>query len=128
MTHLEPGSQYEVLVDKNKRFRNLPVDLEPRTFFGQLQHIIVVELGVSRCLSILEPETVILAAIQQCKDPTPSPNGLDMHHYVSEGCMEVVDMECVQCVVARVKDPDVRNGWVIFDWSGNQARAVFAES
>jgi hypothetical protein len=42
--------------------------------------------------------------------------------------MEVVDIECVQCVVAHVKDPDVRNGWVIFDQSGNQAQAVFAES
>jgi len=31
-------------------------------------------------------------------------------------------------VVAHVKDPDVRNGWVIFDQSGNQAQAVFAES
>ena len=128
MTHLESGSQYKALIDKNEHFCNLPIDLEPRTFFGQLQHIIVVELGASRHLLISEPETVILVAIQQCKDPTPSPNGLDMHHYASEGCIEVVDMECVQCVVARVKDPDVRNGWVIFDRRGNQARAVFAES
>ena len=81
----------------------------------------MVELGASCRLSISEPEMVILAAIQQCKDPTPSPNSLNMHHYASEGCIEVVDMECVQFVVARVKDPDVRNGWVIFDRSGNQA-------
>jgi hypothetical protein len=36
-------------------------------------------------------------------------------------------MNCVQCVVGHVKDPDSNQGWVLVDRSGNLARAVFNE-
>jgi hypothetical protein len=35
----------------------------------------------------------------------------------------MVDITCLQCLVARVKDKD-RNGWQIFDRSGTLSRAV----
>jgi len=52
-------------------------------------------------------------------------NGLDLHYYSKMGCVEVLDMTCVQCVVGRVKDPDTSNGWVLVDRSGSLARAAF---
>lgn len=71
--------------------------------------------------------TIFLAAIQTCTNPTRATNGLDLHYYTKMGRIEVVDMTCVQCLVGRVKDPVVNNGWIIIDRSGNQARAVFHE-
>lgn len=119
--------QYEQLVDRNERHRNLPVDLQLRTFYGQLQHIIVVCLAKSRRLGIESTETIFLAAIQTCVQPMAASNGLDLHYYTKMGRVEVVDMNCVQCVVGRVKDPDTNQGWVLIDRSGNLARAVFIE-
>jgi hypothetical protein len=55
------------------------VDLELRTFYGQLQHIIVVCLAKSRSLGIKQSETIILTAIQVCVEPTAALNGLDLH-------------------------------------------------
>jgi hypothetical protein len=82
------------------------VDLQLCTFFGQLQHIVVVNLPKSRHLGIEDSETVFLAVIQTCIEPTVASTGLDLHHYSRLGQVEVVDMDCVQCVVGQVKDPD----------------------
>jgi len=118
--------QYEQLVDKNERYRNLPVELQLCTFYGQLQHIVVIHLAKSHCLGIKTSETVFLAVVQTCLEPTVDLNGLDLHYYSKMGRVEVVDMNCVQCVVGRVKDPDSKNGWVVIDRSGSLARAVFS--
>lgn len=117
--------QYEALVDKNERYRNRPVDLQLRTFYGQLQQIVVIEFGKSQVLDSETAETIIFAAIQICVDPIAASSGLDLHHYTKMGRVEIVDMTCVQCVVGRIKDPDITNGWVLLDRSGNQARSVF---
>jgi hypothetical protein len=101
------------------------VDLELRTFYGQLQHIIVVCLAKSCSLSIKKSETIFLAAIQVCVEPTAALNGLDLYYYSKMGRVKVVDLTCVQCVVGRVKDPDTSSGWVVVDRSGSLARAVF---
>lgn len=101
------------------------MNLELRTFYGQLQHIIVVCLAQSRSLGIKQSETIILTAIQVCVEPTAALNGLDLHYYSKMGRVEVVDLTCVQCVVGRVKDPDTNSGWVVIDRSGSLARAVF---
>lgn len=101
------------------------MDLELRTFYGQLLHIVVVCLAKSHSLGIEKSETIFLAAIQMCVEPTAASNGLDLHYYSKMGRVEIVDLTCVQCVVGRVKDPDTKNGWVVIDRSGSLARAVF---
>ena len=103
------------------------MNLQLCTFYGQLQHIIVVHLNKSRRLGIEATETIFFAAIQTCLQPTAASNGLDLHYYSKMGRVEVVDINCVQCVVGRVKDPDTNQGWVLVDRSGNLARAVFNE-
>jgi hypothetical protein len=110
-----------MLVDQNARHRNLPVVFEPETFFGQLQHIIVVKIGPSEMLGLEEPETIILAAIRTCADAKTLSSG-DIYYYSQEGCLEVIDIDCIQCCVGRIKDG---NKWAIVDRSREHARSVF---
>jgi hypothetical protein len=114
--------QYEMLVDRNARYARRPVVLDSQIFFGQLQHIFVVSLPASLPLRLQQRTTIILAAIRTCSNlRMQSDNG--MHYYSREGHLEVVDMECVQCLVGRVKDG---NEWAIVDRSEGCARPVFA--
>jgi hypothetical protein len=115
------GHQYEMLVDKNARSAKKPVVLEPHIFFGQLQHVFVVGLPASPALGLQQRTTLILAAIRTCCNPRMTgDNGI--YYYSREGPLEVVDMECVQCLVGRIKDG---NEWAIVDRSGGCARPVF---
>ena len=41
-----------MLVDKNTRYRNRAVELEPQTFYGQLQNIFVMRLKASVALQL----------------------------------------------------------------------------
>jgi len=110
-----------MLVDKNARYPKRPVILEPRIFFGQLQHIFVVRLEPSPVLGLTEKETLILAAIRTCADPRIKGEN-NIYYYSREGQLEIVDMECVQCLVGRVKDG---NEWAIIDRSEDCGRLVF---
>jgi hypothetical protein len=110
-----------MLVDKNARHPKKPVDLESHVFFGQLQNIFVIELGASPMLGLTKKTTLILAAIRACAEPQMrGENGI--YYYSREGPLEVVDMECVQCLVGRVKDG---NEWAIVDRSEGTVRPVF---
>ena len=115
--------KYEMLVDRNARYRNLPVVLEPAIFFGQVQHIIVIHIGPSEELDLQEPETIILAAIRTCADSKTLPGG-SIYYYSREGSLEVVDVNCIQCGVGRIKDED---RWAIVDQSGEYVHPVFTD-
>jgi hypothetical protein len=121
--------QYEVLVDTNARHRNLPENFTPQSFYGQLQHIYLVRF-IQPCpaLGLEGPTTIIMAAIRVCKvDPTIQIPHLDFHFYSGFGKLDVVDITCLQCLVARVPDLDTQNLWAIADRSGNLARAVYLQ-
>ena len=111
-----------MLVDKNARHWNLPIVFQPETFFGQLQHIIVVEMGSSEELGLDQPETIILGAIRTCADAKTSPSGHGIYYYSQESCLEVIDIDCIQCGVGRIKDG---NRWAIVDRSREHAHPVF---
>jgi hypothetical protein len=111
-----------MLIDKNARYPKRPVILEPRIFFGQLQHIFVINLMPSPALGLGEKTTLILAAIRTCVDPRMKAEN-NIYYYSREGHLEVVDMECVQCLVGRVKDG---NEWAIIDRSEGSVRLAFA--
>jgi len=110
-------------VDKNARYSKKPVVLEPQVLFGQLQNIFVIGLKPSPALKLVKKTTLIVAAIRSCAYPqVRNENGT--YHYLREGPMEVVDMNCVQCLVGRIKDG---NGWAIVDRSARSARPVFVD-
>jgi hypothetical protein len=110
-----------MLVDKNARYPKRPIVLEPHIYFGQLQHIFVIRLDPSPALGLSGKTTLILAAIRACADLQMK--GEDNTYYYSrEGHLEIVDMECVQCLVGRVKDG---KEWAIVDRSDGCARPEF---
>ena len=113
-----------MLVDKNARHHNLPVVLQPETFFGQLQYIFLVEIP-SEVLGLGESETIILGAIRSCADAKTSASGHGIYYYSQDGCLEVIDIDCIQCGVGRIKDG---NKWAIVDRSREHARSVFVDN
>ncbi|KAF9537573.1 hypothetical protein CPC08DRAFT_738871 [Agrocybe pediades] len=112
--------RYELLVDRNARFKNKKPKLEPQTHYGQLQRIFLIRLRPSKALGIPEGETIILVAIKSCKIIRST--ALDMHCYKVHGSTDIVDATTLQCLVGRIFD---RKQWVIFDRSGNLARPSF---
>ena len=110
-----------MLVDVNARHANRPIVLEPKVFFGQLQHIFVVSLKASPMLGLQQQTTLILAAIRTCLDPRTKGGG-GVYYYSREGSLEVVDITCVQCLVGRVKDG---SEWAILDRSNISTRPEF---
>ncbi|KAI0371378.1 hypothetical protein BV20DRAFT_1035360 [Pilatotrama ljubarskyi] len=117
--------RYELLVDQNARYRGRPVILEKRTFYGELQHILLVDIGPipSATPPLPQGETLLLAVIQTCSIES-SDARLDIHFYKRLGRTEVVDLTTVQCVVGRVHD---RGQYGIIDRSGTLSRALYVE-
>ncbi|KAI0826921.1 hypothetical protein BC628DRAFT_1319465 [Trametes gibbosa] len=118
--------RYEQLVDKNARYHNRPIILEKKTFYGQLQRILVIELAPvpSANPPQLTPSTLLFGVIRQCVI-TSAHNVLDIHYYKKLGRVEVVDITTVQCVVGRVSLE--QSEYAIIDRSGSLARAIYAE-
>ena len=113
-----------MLVDRNAHYAKRRIILDSQIFFRQLQHIFIVSLPASLALGLKIRTTIILAAVHTCFNPRiQSDNG--MHYYSREGHLEVVNMECVKCLVGRVKDG---KEWAIVDCSGDCARLVFNAS
>ena len=83
-----------------------------QNFFGQLNHILLLELPSSQRLNLYEPTTVIVALIQEVKETLR--NGI--YYYRNFGGDEVVDLSTLQCVVGRIRD---REEWAIIDQSNN---------
>ncbi|KAH9922140.1 hypothetical protein B0H21DRAFT_841828 [Amylocystis lapponica] len=119
--------RYETLVDINASYARRQVVLQKRTFYGQLQHLVVLRLTPFPHLGIEEPTTIIWAAIRSCV-VEQSHNDLDIHFYsqgaAGVGALDVIDVTCVQCLVGRVPDGQ---RWAIIDRSGMLSRAVYAE-
>ncbi|CDO68471.1 hypothetical protein BN946_scf184754.g5 [Trametes cinnabarina] len=117
--------RYEVLVDQNARFRHAEVALQPKTLYGQLQHIFEVQLAPMPSHGYPDaPSSVILAAIQTCQIQR-SNLPLDIHYYTRMGATDYVDVQTIQCLVGRIKD---RGHFAIIDRSGSLSRVLFVDS
>jgi hypothetical protein len=116
-------------VDTFARFHSVNPNLQQKRFFGQLQHIYLVRF-TEACptLGLLTPTIIIMAAIQNCKvDINAKIHGLPQFHFYSQlGAMHVLDITCVQSVVARVKTGHSDLPWAISDRSGDLALASFS--
>ncbi|KAI0831438.1 hypothetical protein BC628DRAFT_1462562, partial [Trametes gibbosa] len=117
--------RYEQLVDKNARYRGRPVILEKKTFYGELQHILLVNLNPIPAATppLLSPETLLLAVIRNCSIESDVTR-LDIHYYKQFSRTEVVDLTTVQCIVGRIQD---RGRFAIIDRSGTLSRALYIE-
>ncbi|RPD71195.1 hypothetical protein L226DRAFT_547468 [Lentinus tigrinus ALCF2SS1-7] len=108
---------------RNARYRNRPAIMEPRTFYGQLLHILVID--VKPIPTAVPPKTtdtkLVLGVIRTCVTDGDH-NVLDIHYYKNHGRVEVVEITTIQCVVGRVKD---RGRFAIIDRSGALARPEF---
>ena len=102
--------QYTQLVDRYAHHRRRTPDFEVQNFFGQLKHILLVELPLAQELNVAALTTVILALIQEVKATLRD----GIYYYKEFGVEEVVDLSTVQCVVGRIRD---RTEWAIVDWS-----------
>jgi hypothetical protein len=114
-----------MLVDKFTRQARRQPEYELWIFYGQLQHIYVVQFKEPRpALGLNEPSTVFLAAIRTCilDAPDAQLQGLNIHFYSTEGGVHVVDVTSLQCLVGRIRD---RSRWVIIDRSGSLVRASY---
>ncbi|PBK70284.1 hypothetical protein ARMSODRAFT_987952 [Armillaria solidipes] len=83
---------YDVLVDKNTRRPRLAPSYYMKTFYGQLQNIIVVCIPATTDLGLDKPQVLLLTVIQQCiVDGT---NTLGWSFYIK--------MRLTECLVGRV--------------------------
>ncbi|KAJ7110208.1 hypothetical protein C8R43DRAFT_904512 [Mycena crocata] len=118
--------RYEMLVDKQARFKKRAPEFELQTFYGQLTHIYKIHFPTAcTLLKLQEPTTFILAAIRACvlDAPETQPPGLDIHFYSHHGHLDVIDITSLQVLVGRLRVRDSGEDWAIIDRSGVLARA-----
>jgi hypothetical protein len=113
-----------MLVDRFAHMRRRKPQLEPKTFYGQLEHLHLITFNCSdSCVDPQKP--IILAAIRNCKVKDPGPadlEGLDIHIYNTTGSLDIVDVTSIQALVGRVEYIVDGGGWAVIDRSGSLAR------
>ena len=116
MPGLTAYQQYEATVDRNANAKNKTPDMVLKTYFGELQRIIKINVPATSELNIKEPQALFFAIVKQCKATRRE----GFWEYTTLGGLEAVDIGLVQCVVGRIFD---RGKWVIIDRSGDRAHA-----
>jgi hypothetical protein len=96
--------------------------MQPKTAYGRLDHVYLVNLGASEELNLQVPTEIALAIIKGCKltEDDPALDGLDVHFYEKTGSMVLMDLNCVQAMIGHINlnSPDaqgVRAKWAIID-------------
>ena len=106
--------QYTQLVDRHAHCMRKTPDFKEQNFFGQLGHILVLELPSAQKLRLAKPTTVIIAVIREVKAKLKD----GIYYYKEFGLDEAVDLEMIQCVVGRIQD---RGEWALIDQSDSVA-------
>lgn len=99
----------------------MAINLNSRTFYGQLQHIYVVRCPPIPGTSHARVTSMVFAVIRTCKIEESHP-ALDIHYYSQESTLDVLDITTIQALVGRVHD---RGRWAIIDRSGSLSRAIY---
>ena len=114
-----------MLVDRYAHTRRRKPVLEPQTFYGQLEHLYLINFVCSD--TRVDPQQpIILAAIRNCKIKDLQPTKLErlnIHIYNMTGGLDLVDITSIQALVGRVKYMVDGGGWAIIDRSGSLACA-----
>jgi len=87
-----------------------------KTYFGELQRIVKINVPATPQLNLKEPQVLFFAIVKQCKAFQKE----GFWEYTTLGGLEAVDLGLIQCVVGRIFD---RGKWVIIDRSGDRAHA-----
>ena len=104
--------QYTQLIDQHAHHPRKTPDFEYQNSFGQLDHILLLELLPAQWLNLEKPTMVIIALVREVKATLR--NGI--YYYENFGVDEVVNLDTLQCVVRSIWD---RDKWAIIDWSDN---------
>jgi hypothetical protein len=126
------ASKYEAYVDVHARQKNRRPKMVLRDFYGQLEHILVVrfsEPAACQELKVTPDQDICLAVIRSCKMDKKQPLnsiGMDMHFYSNFGALDIIGIESVQCLMARVRDRN-KAGWVLLDRSGALRRTLYVD-
>jgi hypothetical protein len=113
--------QYDLMVDKHARSHRRRPEFIWRTHFGQLQHLVELELPADPALHLPSPRTFVLAGIRQCRS-SPGRPGTRFHHYEEHGALEFVDVTTIDNLVGRVKRDADSHRYFIVDRSGRPLR------
>ena len=114
-----------MLVDRFAHMRRRKPMLEPQTFYGQVEHLYLINFACSDT-QIVPQQPTILAAIRNCKIRDQGPTeleGLDIHLYNTTGGLDLVDITSVQALVGHIKYVVDGGGWAVIDRSGGLACA-----
>lgn len=108
-----------MLVDKNAQHSRHIEHFGLQMFFGQLENIIEVQLPAipNLATNTLTSTVYFLAGICRCS--LEEVNALNMPYYSKTGRYEVVDITCIQCLVARIAEQHPPKRWAIADHSNN---------
>ncbi|KAL1740480.1 hypothetical protein HDZ31DRAFT_47434, partial [Schizophyllum fasciatum] len=127
--------KYDLLVDKHENNRRVTPEFEIRSFYGELQHIFLVQLPAAArkdldcddndTAAVEEPVVLILASIHRCETTTVRP--IPGPVYSAMGRQEVVDMTSLQCLVGRTRSPlgPGSEPWAIIDRSDAINRSYY---
>ncbi|KZV97727.1 hypothetical protein EXIGLDRAFT_607721 [Exidia glandulosa HHB12029] len=116
--------RYEQMVDIYAHQRNRDPVFERRTFYGQLQRIIVLAMSPLARELACEPEPLIFAAIKECSE-MEEPNAAGLQFYKDLKGVELTNLATVECVFGRVSTHDKK--WAIVDRSDVLSRVLFTE-
>ncbi|KAI9431721.1 hypothetical protein H4582DRAFT_1822048, partial [Lactarius indigo] len=109
--------RYVMLVDKFAHAHRRKPVFKPRTFYGSLEHLYLIQFTCSD--TQVDPQKpVILAAIRNCKTKDPGPTdleGLNIHLYNTTGSLDLVDVTSIQALVGHVEYTVDGGGWAIID-------------
>lgn len=116
-----------MLVDIHANNARVPSQWQKQPFFGQLQHILKVQLPACPSLNRSDPtlkdtSVILLAGIRTCSLEEHDDLGLNFRFYSVTGGFEVVDMNSVQCLIGRVQD---RGRYAIVDRTSSQNEAEY---
>lgn len=93
--------QYELLVDSLAHDRTVQPVLDGKTFFGELEQILVVQLRRNREINQLKDEILVLLDIRSC-DTLQDAHGF--YEYERYGPREIVDASALRAAVGRIKN------------------------
>ncbi|KAJ7708729.1 hypothetical protein B0H17DRAFT_1124551 [Mycena rosella] len=109
--------KYTLEVDKNKNFRNLPVELEPKPFFGQVRKFIVLTVsaqfpmqqgtGEEECVHSAHEQTIVLAAVAEAILTRKNAVGMvyfDVKSSDLGAATEVIDASTIDCLAGHILD------------------------
>ena len=103
MPGLTAYQQYEATVDHNANAKNKTPDMMLKTYFGELQRIININVPATPELNVKEPQALFFTIVKQCKATWKE----GFWEYTTLGGLEAVDIGLVQC-----SWPDLRPGEV----------------